>query len=108
MKDKKFKAFYDTVRFVHRTFKTDYGLKIKRVPNLRNDADCGLIKKTYFLIRINKDLSESYSIYLLLHEVGHMLAWDKDDDDHGPNWGKEYSKVYRLWLKWFFEEEYHD
>jgi hypothetical protein len=58
-----------------------------------------------FIIKINTSLSENYSIDVLIHEVAHALAWDKDTDLHGLNWGKAYSKVYRMFLEEFISKK---
>ena len=66
------------------------------------DGQCE-VKNGMFLIKINRNLSENYSIDVVIHEVAHAVAWDKDVDVHGPNWGRAYSKVYRLFLENFVE-----
>ena len=55
-----------------------------------------------FIIQINRDLPYHFAIETLLHECAHAMAWDKDQQDHGLNWGKAYSKIYRIYLKEFF------
>jgi hypothetical protein len=57
-----------------------------------------------FEIRINRQLPLYVSVDVLLHEVAHAMAWDKDIDDHGDNWGKAYSKIYRIFLREYFGE----
>lgn len=57
-----------------------------------------------FLIKISNTLPENYSIDVLIHEFAHVVAWGKDNDVHGPNWGKAYSKVYRMFLEEFRNE----
>jgi len=83
----------------------DAPISIRRV-KIREGLD-GLCekKKDKFIIKINQNLSENYSIDVLIHEFAHILAWDKDSDMHGPNWGRAYSKVYRLFLEKFVNEE---
>ena len=68
------------------------------------DGQCEL-KDDKFIIKINRKLPENYSVDVLLHEIAHAVAWDKDTDVHGPNWGKAYSKVYRLYLEKFIENQ---
>lgn len=63
------------------------------------DGDCVFSKKG-FCIRIEKSLPEYYAIDVLLHELAHCIAWNKEEDVHGYHWGKSYSKVYRLYLDW--------
>ena len=79
--------------------KTKYPLCVKRciVPKDR-EGDCDLCKRK-FIIRIDKKLPEYFALDVLIHEVAHALSWNKDKDEHGLNWGKSYSKVYRIFLK---------
>lgn len=98
---------YDLYRRVVRFFKSsnlaDRPLVIRRVKLKSSlDGQCE-IKDDAFYIKINRILSENYSIDVMIHEVAHAVAWDKDTDVHGPNWGKAYSKVYRLFLENFIE-----
>lgn len=67
------------------------------------DGQCEKIEDK-FLIKINVNLPENYSIDVLIHEVAHALAWNKDSDVHGPNWGRAYSKVYRMFLDKFSQD----
>jgi hypothetical protein len=100
---------YDYFREVADYFKTcnlvDEPISVRRV-KIRIGID-GLCEKknNRFLIKVNPNLSENYSIDVLIHEVAHAVAWDKDTDIHGPNWGRAYSKVYRLFLERFINDE---
>jgi hypothetical protein len=78
-----------------------YPLSIKRV-KLKDDGQCEFKNKKFF-IRINRELPENHSIDVLIHEVAHALSWNKDEDIHGPSWGKAYSKVYRIFLENFIQ-----
>jgi glycine cleavage system regulatory protein len=80
-------------------------LSIRRL-RLRGGLD-GLCEKVdnKFVIKININLPENYSIDVLIHEIAHAVAWDKDADFHGPNWGRAYSKVYRMFLEEFVSDE---
>jgi hypothetical protein len=62
-------------------------------------------KNDKFVIKVNQELSENHSIDVLIHEFAHAVAWDKDVNIHGPNWGKAYSKVYCIFLENFVEKE---
>jgi hypothetical protein len=79
-------------------------ISIRRT-SLKNGLD-GICEKVNdrFIIKISKKLSENYSIDVLIHEFAHALAWEKDADIHGPNWGRAYSKVYRKFLENFVDE----
>ncbi|MFY4731147.1 SprT-like domain-containing protein [Nitrospira sp. BLG_2] len=98
---------YDYFREVANFFKNSNlvhePISVRRV-KLRQGLDGQCEKKhNRFIIKVNPKLSENYSIDVLIHEVAHAVAWDKDTDIHGPNWGRAYSKVYRLFLENFIE-----
>lgn len=98
---------YDLYRRIAKYFKNsnlaDKPIVIRRV-KLGGDSQgqCEL-KNGSYLIKISRILDENYSIDVMIHEVAHAVAWDKDPDVHGPNWGKAYSKIYRLFLENFIE-----
>ena len=71
-----------------------------KVPNDRF-GDCGICDDHY-IIRICKDLKEEQAIEILIHEWAHAISWNKcTSDDHCNEWGKAYSRVYRVFLKEF-------
>jgi hypothetical protein len=100
---------YDYFREVASFFKNsnlvDESISVRRV-KIREGYD-GLCEKKNdkFMIKVNSNLNENYSIDVLIHEVAHAVAWDKDADIHGPNWGRAYSKVYRLFLGRFVNND---
>lgn len=69
-------------------------------------GECWLEKKK-FHIRIERRLDDDAAIDTLLHEWAHILLWNEHSvlslNDHGPEWGVAYSKV---WL--VFEEHFLD
>ncbi len=73
-----------------------------KVP-LDTEGDCDL-KKGKFYIRIGNKLTQPEAINCFLHEAAHCSAWGKDKDDHGRNWGIAYSKVYRIFEKFFVND----
>lgn len=94
------KQFQRVIRFLKKTLPPEYPVRVRRTNIANNlDGDCKL-KDGQFFIRIDKTLPEYYAIDVLLHEFAHCLAWGKDDDHHGLNWGKAYSLVYRTFLEW--------
>lgn len=99
---KGYKNFYSLNRFLRKKLPFERRYYIRRIRMPKDlDGDCGFNRaKSTFLVRIEKSLSENAAIETLLHEVAHCLAWDKDKEDHGPNWGKAYSIVYRKFLEW--------
>lgn len=94
------------VDFVKKEILQDYRVKIWR-GKIPADADgvCYKEDNGSFLIKVAGKLPEYYAVDVLLHEAAHVLSWDKDDDDHGLNWGKAYSKVYRKFITDFTREE---
>lgn len=96
------KLFYKAVRFLKSISTAELPIKIKRV-NMENlDGSCEE-KKSYFLIKINKELDENHAIDVLLHEMAHADAWGKDQDVHGKNWGLSYSRIYRKYDEKFLQ-----
>ncbi len=74
-------------------------VKVRRVRTPKDiDGDCDH-RPTYFYVRINRTLSEHEAIDTLLHEWAHALSWHTSGDDHNVEWGKAYSRVYRIFLK---------
>ena len=90
------------LRILRKNCFIDQPVSVRRV-KMCNDGDCGYRNKKFY-IRINNSLSETESIDALIHEVGHILAWHKEGDDHGLEWGKAYSRVYRIFLKNYFSD----
>lgn len=93
--------FLDLLRYLKNNLLLPFPIQVRRVRLCKGiDGDCQL-KNEKFIIRINRNLNENQAIDTLLHEIGHCLAWDEDNDEfHGPNWGAAYSVVYREFLKW--------
>ncbi len=95
--------FRKVAHFLRNNAEVEYPIYIRRI-KMPYDLD-GLCHFTgeHFYIKINKDLSEEHCVDVALHEVAHAMAWDKKGDDHGPNWGIAYSKIYRKFLDDFLE-----
>jgi hypothetical protein len=64
---------------------------------------CGDCKrmKDHFLIRISSTLSQQEQVDTLVHEIAHAAAWIEweQTQQHGPIWGLEFSKAYRVYEK---------
>jgi hypothetical protein len=73
-------------------------VKYRRVPMKGNDGVC-IHANGRFIIKIDRTFEEYYAIEILMHEYAHALAWGKDKDVHGPQWGIAYSVVYRKFLQ---------
>jgi hypothetical protein len=57
---------------------------------------------------IDQRLSFGEMCDYMIHEFAHVGTWCMDEpDDHGPLWGMEYAKLYRLYLavyEWWFAD----
>lgn len=93
------------IRFLKNQFPAQFPVSVRRLRlNTNLDGDCRLCQKATFLIRINRDLLEHEAIETLLHEYAHVLAWDKcQNDQHCNEWGKSYSRIYRLFVNKFLD-----
>ena len=99
------KTYYNVVRFFKKNLPPNMPVKVRRVKlSDKLDGDCQHQGK-HFLIRINRKFPEYYAIEVFLHEWAHALAWDETKDAHCDEWGKAYSKVYRMFLDNFFKDE---
>lgn len=99
-----FNDYRKIVKLFKNAIRLDFPISIKRC-NLPDDLDgtCSFNGKR-FVIKIKKTLPEYYAIDVVIHEIAHAMAWDKEKDVHGVMWGKAYSKVYRLFLKEWIEK----
>ena len=62
-------------------------------------GDCSK-KEDCYVIRICREISEQQAIDILIHEWAHAISWDKcSSENHCNQWGKAYSRVYRIFLK---------
>lgn len=97
------REFRKVVNLFKRKF-PEYNTSVRRV-RLADGlyGDCSHKKSNQFRIRINNILSEPVAIDTFVHEFAHILAWNKPGDDHGAEWGKAYSRCYRIFLKDYVE-----
>jgi hypothetical protein len=98
-------TYRKVVNFLKRNCPPDRKVSVRRV-NLPEDldGDCGL-KGDHFLVRINRNLPEHEAIETLIHEMAHVLSWHRcSTDEHCDEWGKSYSRLYRMFLKEFIED----
>jgi Zn-dependent peptidase ImmA (M78 family) len=91
--------YRDVVKALRDKCETKYPVSIQRVKLADSCHGYCQLKNKKFLIRINRDLDVATAIDTLIHELAHAIAWDAKGDIHGTEWGKAYSKVYRLYLK---------
>lgn len=52
-----------------------------------------------FVMEIAGSTHTTLATRILIHEWAHALAWGKDDNDHGDEWGKAYAACYRAALE---------
>lgn len=52
----------------------------------------------HYLILLDPRLEPMAKTMVLIHELGHVLAWEKGSWDmgHGVEWGEAYAEVFRL------------
>lgn len=69
-----------------------------------NTAECWLANRKFY-IRLERRLGNDAAIDTLLHEWAHILLWTPNNalnlDDHGPEWGLAYSRVWQMFEKEF-------
>lgn len=97
-------SYRSVVARMRRRFPTAYPLSVRRTKLTDGlDGYCQLTKDGKFLIKINKQLEEHEAIETFLHELAHACAWDSSKDDHCDEWGKAYSRIYRVFLSEFMD-----
>lgn len=65
-------------------------------------GDCGQTAAGNYVIRIETALPRGYAIYLMIHEMAHVLQWieyPNEPDDHGPGFGKCWARVYQAYFE---------
>jgi hypothetical protein len=98
--------FHKAMNLMKNSSTSKLPIKVRRVP-LKDLDGCCEKRKSYFLVKINKDLQENHSIDVLIHEIAHVDSWTNNEDDiHGERWGIAYSRLYRIWEKYI--EEYNN
>lgn len=98
---------YRRLSWVIRNIKKDFPLSLplivrrKKLNGMFGYASTG--SKCYY-IYIHQDLDQSVAIDTFVHEISHLLVDDKGYHtmDHGQEWGKMYSRVYRWMEKNYF------
>lgn len=92
--------YRQVIKLLREKCPADMPVKVRRVrvPNDRF-GDCSQVDDHY-IIRICNKLSETQAIDILIHEWSHAISWDKcRNEDHCNEWGKAYSRVYRIFIK---------
>ena len=104
MSEKAGRAEYKEVVTIAKKFaEVKYPIIIRR-RKIAEDGYCTLTENK-FIIQINRNLPYYVAMEVVLHETAHAMAWNKDKDDHGPNWGRAYSKIYRVFLRVYYDKK---
>jgi len=70
--------------------------------DMGDDAGCSCLAiqarplRQVVVADISADMTAHEAIETLIHEYAHAAAWGRDRDPHGPEWGKAYSRCYRV------------
>ena len=97
-----FGSLKEIVKGLRKHLPPAFKVRVTRFKVKEYAGDCALnLKKKQFSIRIHKDLNPDSAVLVLLHEWAHALSWAYDEtiDEHGPEWGVAYSRVYSCWLE---------
>ena len=98
--------------WLRKTFPTDYPITVRCKDKITKDNDLGMcIQFDDNSIRIDISNKQCFNLKVdaLLHEWAHALTIDsKNIDEHGDDWGKTYSRIYRKFLKWNFGQEIYE
>ena len=99
--------WFRTLKFLRREFPLAYPVRVRT----RCIKDCG--DTTFidgrgavgglFSIRVNGRKPFDSRIDTILHEWAHAMTWfgaDANIEDHGPEWGVAYAKVYKAHTGW--------
>lgn len=73
------------------------GVRVVEVPRLRWWGEAWLPKAGGpFEIRLARGIGRAAGPEMLAHEWAHCRAWRSSRIDHGPAWGAEYARAYRV------------
>lgn len=96
--------FSEVVRYLKKHLPPAFPVSARRKYGLPKNTlgDIELVERNgekKFVIRITRKIGNDHAIMHLLHEFAHAISWQEnqqiDTDDHGPEWGVAYSRVYR-------------
>lgn len=101
-----YKNFYSLTRFLKKEVPAVFYVRRVKCPK-GTLGDCVYYRKKYY-IRIEKSLPEISAMDVLVHEVAHSISWHgRDKDDHGPEWGRAFARIYRKYLEWVDLADYY-
>jgi hypothetical protein len=88
--------FRETVKWLRKLHPNiPFGVRRCKTPADRN-GDCKW-HGDRFILRVSRDIPEYMQIDVLIHEMAHALTWGREEQDHGPIWGRRYARLYRAW-----------
>jgi hypothetical protein len=67
-----------------------------------NAGECVQTPRGNYRIRIDPVLPRGYAIYLMLHEMAHVMQWVEfpdEGEDHGPGFGQCWARVYKAYFR---------
>ena len=97
------KSFKLISNFFKKFYKNEFEISINKI-NLKKCQGYCALKNNKFFIKISKHLSEEHSIDVLLHELAHVITWNKEIKKHGKIWSIAYGKIYQIYLKEFHND----
>lgn len=105
------KLFQALIRTLRKYIPPAYPVSVRRIALKNTEGLCWKQGKKFY-INIDKQLSESRAMDVLVHEWAHALAWNSRLDTaqsdvefnklaHDASWGVAYSQVYAVYDKEF-------
>ncbi len=92
-----------TIAWLRRNFDPHYEIRVRSVV-MKDYGDTDFCMKTLrFFVRIKKGQPLGVKLDSLQHEWAHALTWEGADtyiEEHSPEWGVAYAKIYRTFLQW--------
>jgi hypothetical protein len=92
------KTYKTVVKLLKKECPPKLPVRVRRVKTPKEEDGSCRKKEDHFLIKIDNTLSEHEAVETLIHEWAHALVWDITQE-HTNEWGKAYSRVYRVVLK---------
>ena len=90
------KNFYKAIPYIKSISTSKLPIKVRRKYIKENMNGFCTKKDGYFLIVIDKSLSEEHAIDILLHEIAHADSWS-EGINHDLDWAIAYRRLYQLW-----------